>query len=233
MGMDLASTGHDWVRRDSRMTRWVTGAGRPGPGFPFISIEPTRLTPSRRTNGKIALLCPGHRSSARAAKPIEFSRPSPDPMPSDPTPPAQARARPRVRRPLLGRRRGAHRSRCSRASRRRPIADSPRASPRRARIPARLDRKAESALLIAIGPHLEDFLAALFGIERRRARARGAPPRARAALRGEAPVRPAQGDERASRRMRRPRLRRPALRRATRSARSARRGHANSHSPTR
>jgi NADPH-dependent glutamate synthase beta subunit-like oxidoreductase len=31
--------------------------------------------------------------------------------------------------------------------------------------PAALDRKGESELLIALGPHLEDFLAALFGIE--------------------------------------------------------------------
>ena len=40
-----------------------------------------------------------------------------------------------------------------------------RALPRRARIPPRWIRKGESELLIALGPHLEDFLAALFGIE--------------------------------------------------------------------
>src|SRR5438876_10831481 len=31
--------------------------------------------------------------------------------------------------------------------------------------PHALDRKAESELLIAIGPHLEDFVAMLFGVE--------------------------------------------------------------------
>ena len=54
---------------------------------------------------------------------------------------------------------------------------------RRARaIPPRSAAKEESELLLALAPQLDDFIARLFGIEAEVARARRAPPRARAAL---------------------------------------------------
>ena len=62
--------------------------------------------------------------------------------------------------------------------------------------PEALSRKDESELLIAIGPHLEDFLAPPVRHRVRGARARGSSSRAGAALRREAPLRAAQGDER-------------------------------------
>ena len=62
------------------------------------------------------------------------------------------------------------------------------------RDPAALAAKEESELLLALAPHLEDFHRPALRHRAGSRRARGAPPRARAALRGQAPVRAAQGD---------------------------------------
>ena len=95
--------------------------------------------------------------------------------------------------------RGAHRSGCSSPISRgadAALADRPR---RGAPHPDALERKAESELLIASGPHLEDFLAALFGIEAEVRALEARHHELAPAVRGQAPVRAAQGDECVSR----------------------------------
>ena len=82
---------------------------------------------------------------------------------------------------------------------------------------AALDLKAESDLQIAVAPHLEDFLATLFGIEAEVRALAAQAPRVRPAVRDEAAVRPAQGDEQVQGGRRRG-LRRPGAARGTGSA---------------
>ena len=96
--------------------------------------------------------------------------------------------------------------------------------------PDALAAKAESELLLALAPHLDDFLGRLFGIEAEVQALASAPSRAGAALHGQAPVRAAQGDAQVQGRQRRqpstgPRSRRSSRRRsASRSASSRSRG---------
>ena len=85
-------------------------------------------------------------------------------MSPDPTRPLQLAARPRLRRSVHGRRRRAHRRLFVAHLQAADAALAARLAAARAN-PDALDRKDESELLIALGPHLEDFLAALFGIE--------------------------------------------------------------------
>ena len=119
--------------------------------------------------------------------------------PCRPIPTARSRlaARPRLRRSLLDRGRRAHRRAVRRAS---------AVGGRRARPPAWHAARASPDALDAQGRvgAADRARAASRGLPRgavrhrgRGARARGAAPRARAAVRGQAPVRPAQGDERA------------------------------------
>ena len=102
------------------------------------------------------------------------------------------------------------------APRTRTLADAPRGRARasRTRSPPRPSR----TLLIALAPHLEDFLAELFGIEAEVRALEARAPRARAAVRRQAPVRPAQGDERVQGRRRGDVRRRGAARASSRRA---------------
>ena len=73
--------------------------------------------------------------------------------------------RPCVRRSLHRRGRGGDRRSFPRAPRRRPTLRSRRGCGEARRAPDALGNLAEGELLIALAPHLEDFLASLFGIE--------------------------------------------------------------------
>ncbi len=119
-----------------------------------------------------------------------------DSMPPDPIADAEAPARARLRRPVFGRRRGAHRRAVRRAS-----ADGGRGAGGTPDGGARQARGAGAQGRVGAADRAR---AASGGFPRRAVRhcgrrphAGGEAPRARAALRGEAPLRPAQGDEHA------------------------------------
>ena len=98
----------------------------------------------------------------------------------------------------------------------------PTASPPRAREPGALGRQGRVGAADRARAAPRGLPRAAVRHRGRSARARGAPPRARAALRGQAPVRPAQGDERVQGRRRGDVRRRRAARASSRRA-SARR----------